>query len=85
MLRFIALSAVLAAALLTMPGCEGESGQAAGDLQSEVDKGRRPEPSTQRAPPGPGQGNAGFQKGEPGQVPAGQQPPPPPPPAPKKP
>jgi hypothetical protein len=46
-----------------------------------VDKGRRPEPTTQREPPGPGKGSAGFQQGEPG---TGQTPPPPPPPPPKK-
>ncbi len=80
MLRLIALTAVMAAALLSLPGCDDGSSQGNSDFQADVDKGRRPEPTAQREPPGPGKGSAGFQQGEAG---TGQTPPPPPPP-PKK-
>ncbi len=80
MLRLIALTAVMAAALLSLPGCDDGSTQGNSDFQADVDKGRRPEATTQREPPGPGKGGAGFQQGDAGQVPAGQTPPPPPPP-----
>ncbi len=83
MLRLIALTAVMAAALLSLPGCDDGSSQGNTDFQADVDKGRRPEPTAQRDAPGPGKGSAGFQQGDPGQLPAGQTPPPPPPP-PKK-
>ena len=79
MLRSLSLVAVLAAALVSLPGCKEKAATNAKDFQADVDKGKRPEPTTKREPPGPGKTGSGFQKGDTSTLPPGQQTPPPPP------
>ena len=79
MLRLILLLAVLVVAWASLPGCEEKSSEQQKEFKADMDKGRRPEPSEKRAPPGPGKEGAGFQQGDPGQLPPGKQTPPPPP------
>ena len=78
MLRVLTFVAVVAIALISLPGCEDKAASGQKDFQQDIDKGKRPEPTAKKEPPGPGKGSSGFQQGE--LPPGGQQTPPPPPP-----
>ena len=52
MLRFIALSAVVAAALISLPGCEDKSTQGQQDFQADMDKDGKRELIIKKNTPG---------------------------------
>jgi hypothetical protein len=72
MIRLLVVLLVLLFVGAGFSGCEDEQSSQASELG--IQEGRRPEPSEQRAPPGPGGGGA-FQQGE--GTEGGEEPPPP--------